>query len=150
VPTRHRPRWSCRGAGHHLPRFVPPQREGGLAGEHVGAPTSIDPSATTMERPWTMPPSARTKNASRTPSSRWGVEVAVECAARRRPTTSANVGLRGCLRQRRSKELATNVWGTDIPRVHWKDKRPHERPKGPINRKVTPSWAWGGTISKAD
>lgn len=108
MPTRHRPRWSCRGAGHHLPRFVHPQREGGLAGEHVGAPTSIDPSATTMERPWTMPPSARTKNASRTPSSRWGVEVAVECAARRRPTTSANVGLRGCLRQRRSKELATN------------------------------------------
>jgi hypothetical protein len=42
------------------------------------------------------------------------------------------------------------LWGTDIPRVHWKDKRPHERPKGPINRKVTPSWAWGGTTSKAD
>jgi hypothetical protein len=30
------------------------------------------------------------------------------------------------------------LWGTDIPRVHWKDKRPHESPKGPINRKVTP------------
>jgi hypothetical protein len=43
-----------------------------------------------------------------------------------------------------------HLWGTDIPRVHWKDKRPHERPKSPINRKVTPSWAWGGTISKAD
>jgi hypothetical protein len=42
------------------------------------------------------------------------------------------------------------LWGTDIPRVHWKDKKPHERPKGPINRKVIPSWAWGGTISKAD
>jgi hypothetical protein len=42
------------------------------------------------------------------------------------------------------------VWGTDIPRVHWKDKRPHERPKGPINRKVIPSWAWGGTTSEAD
>jgi ribonuclease HI len=41
------------------------------------------------------------------------------------------------------------VWGTDIPRVHWKSKRPHERPKGPINRKVILSWAWGGTISKA-
>jgi hypothetical protein len=42
------------------------------------------------------------------------------------------------------------LWGTDIPRVHWKDKRPHERPKSPINRKVTPSWAWGGTTSEAD
>jgi hypothetical protein len=44
----------------------------------------------------------------------------------------------------------TLVWGTDIPRVHWKDKRPHERPKGPINRKVIPSWAWGGMTSEAD
>jgi hypothetical protein len=41
------------------------------------------------------------------------------------------------------------LWGTDIPRVHWKGKRPHERPKGPINRKAIPSWAWGGTISEA-
>jgi hypothetical protein len=31
-----------------------------------------------------------------------------------------------------------------------KDKRPHERPKGLIDRKVTPSWARGGTIRKAD
>jgi hypothetical protein len=29
--------------------------------------------------------------------------------------------------------------GDRYPQVHWKDKRPHERPKGPINRKVTPS-----------
>jgi hypothetical protein len=42
------------------------------------------------------------------------------------------------------------LWGIDIPRVHWKDKRPHKRPKGPINRKVIPSWAWGGTTSEAD
>jgi hypothetical protein len=42
------------------------------------------------------------------------------------------------------------VWGTDIPWVHWKDKRPHEWPKGPINRKVTPSWAWGGATIEAD
>jgi hypothetical protein len=40
--------------------------------------------------------------------------------------------------------------GTDIPRVHWKDKRPHERPKGPINNKVIPSWAWRRTTSEAD
>jgi hypothetical protein len=33
------------------------------------------------------------------------------------------------------------VWGTDIPWVHLKDKRPHERPKSPITREVTPSWA---------
>jgi hypothetical protein len=37
---------------------------------------------------------------------------------------------------------STRVWGTDIPRVHQKDKRPHERPKGPIIRKVIPLWAW--------
>jgi hypothetical protein len=43
-----------------------------------------------------------------------------------------------------------SMWGTDIPRVHWKDKRPHERTKGPINHKVIPSWAWGGTTSEAD
>ena len=42
------------------------------------------------------------------------------------------------------------VWGIDIPRVHWKDKRPHERPEGPIIRKVIPSWAWGRTTSEAD
>jgi hypothetical protein len=42
------------------------------------------------------------------------------------------------------------LWGTDIPRVHWKDKRPHERPKGPIIRKVIPSWAWGRMTSEAD
>jgi hypothetical protein len=41
------------------------------------------------------------------------------------------------------------MWGTDIPRVHWKSKRPHERPKGPIIRKAIPSWAWEGTIGKA-
>jgi hypothetical protein len=55
-----------------------------------------------------------------------------------------------------NKSLSQNIdmkrylWGTDIPRVHWKDKRPHERPKGPINRKVIPSWAWGGMTSEAD
>jgi hypothetical protein len=40
--------------------------------------------------------------------------------------------------------------GTDIPRVHWKAKRPRERPAGPIIRKVIPSWAWGGTSGKVD
>jgi hypothetical protein len=54
------------------------------------------------------------------------------------------------LPSRASVEPRGRLWGTDIPRVHWKGKRPHERPKGPINRKVIPSWAWGGTISKAD
>jgi hypothetical protein len=53
-------------------------------------------------------------------------------------------------KRKKIKVLTHRLWGTDIPRVHWKDKRPHEWPKGPINRKVTPSWAWGGTISKAD
>jgi hypothetical protein len=42
------------------------------------------------------------------------------------------------------------LWGTDIPRVHWKDKRPHERLEGPIIRKVIPSWAWGRMTSEAD
>jgi hypothetical protein len=42
------------------------------------------------------------------------------------------------------------LWGTDIPQVHWKDKRPRERPAGPIIRKVTPSWAWGGMSAKVD
>jgi hypothetical protein len=42
------------------------------------------------------------------------------------------------------------LWGTDIPWVHWEDKRPHEWPKGLISHKVIPSWAWGGTTSEAD
>jgi hypothetical protein len=42
------------------------------------------------------------------------------------------------------------LWGTDIPRVHQKDKMPREGPVGPIIRKVIPSWAWGGTPNKAD
>jgi hypothetical protein len=46
-------------------------------------------------------------------------------------------------------EAMEKLWGTNIPRVHWKSKRPHERPKGPINCKVILSWVWGGTISKA-
>jgi hypothetical protein len=46
--------------------------------------------------------------------------------------------------------LVAPLWGTDIPRVHWKDKRPHERPEGPIIRKVIPSWAWGRMTSEAD
>jgi hypothetical protein len=46
--------------------------------------------------------------------------------------------------------ITWEVWGTDIPRVHWKDKRPRKRPAGPIIRKVTPSWAWGGTSAKVD
>jgi hypothetical protein len=33
------------------------------------------------------------------------------------------------------------LWGTDIPRVHQKDKMPREGPVGPIIRKVIPSWA---------
>jgi hypothetical protein len=64
-----------------------------------------------------------------------------------------------CIREDEIKEFVTlwqaissmhELWGTDIPRVHWKGTRPHERPKGPINHKVIPSWAWGGTIIKAD
>jgi hypothetical protein len=42
------------------------------------------------------------------------------------------------------------LWETDIPRVHWKAKRPREKALGPIIRKVTPSWAWGGTSSEVD
>jgi hypothetical protein len=34
-----------------------------------------------------------------------------------------------------------SVWGTDIPRVHQKNKRPRERPVGPMVREVIPSWA---------
>jgi hypothetical protein len=44
----------------------------------------------------------------------------------------------------------TWLWGTNIPRVHWKGNRPHERPKSPINREVTPSWAWGEMTREAD
>jgi hypothetical protein len=38
--------------------------------------------------------------------------------------------------------------GDRYPRVPWKDKRPHERPKSPINREVTPSWAWEKRLVK--
>jgi hypothetical protein len=30
----------------------------------------------------------------------------------------------------------------DIPRVHQRDKRSHERAVGPIIREIIPSWAW--------
>jgi hypothetical protein len=53
------------------------------------------------------------------------------------------------MKDRRS-HVVGKCGGTDIPRVYWKDKRPHERPKGQINRKVIPSWAWGGTTSEAN
>jgi hypothetical protein len=43
---------------------------------------------------------------------------------------------------------STRVWGTDIPRVHWKDKRPCERLVGSIIRKVTSLWAEGGAPAK--
>jgi hypothetical protein len=42
------------------------------------------------------------------------------------------------------------LWGTDIPRVHQKDKMPREGPVGPIIRKVIPLWAWGGTSNKPE
>jgi hypothetical protein len=42
------------------------------------------------------------------------------------------------------------LWEIDIPQVHGKDKRPHERPEDPIIRKVIPSWAWRRTTSEAD
>jgi hypothetical protein len=38
--------------------------------------------------------------------------------------------------------------GDGYPRVHWKDKRPHERPVGVIIRKVTSSWAEGRAPAK--
>jgi hypothetical protein len=50
----------------------------------------------------------------------------------------------------KSTQKIGGLWGTDIPRVHWKDKRPHERPEGPIIRKVIPSWAWGRMTSEVD
>jgi hypothetical protein len=42
----------------------------------------------------------------------------------------------------------SSLWGTDIPRVHQKDKRPHERLVDPIIHEVIPSWAWGRTPSE--
>jgi hypothetical protein len=55
-----------------------------------------------------------------------------------------------CKAKQETPSVWWSLWGTDIPRVHQKNKRPHERPKGPINRKVILSWAWGGTTSKED
>jgi hypothetical protein len=40
------------------------------------------------------------------------------------------------------------LWGTDIPRVHQKDKMPHEGLVGPIIRKVIPSWVWEECLIK--
>jgi hypothetical protein len=48
------------------------------------------------------------------------------------------------------KECNPRCGGQISPGSTRRSKRPHERPKGPINRKVILSWAWGGTISKAD
>jgi hypothetical protein len=46
--------------------------------------------------------------------------------------------------------IASSLWGMDIPRVHQKDKRSHERPVGPIIREIIPSWAWERTPSEVD
>jgi hypothetical protein len=48
--------------------------------------------------------------------------------------------------------LPTNmgIVGDRYPPGPLKSKRPHERPKGPINHKVILSWAWGETTSRAD
>jgi hypothetical protein len=40
--------------------------------------------------------------------------------------------------------------GDRYPPGPLKSKRPHERPKGPINHKVILSWAWGEITSRAD
>jgi hypothetical protein len=42
------------------------------------------------------------------------------------------------------------LWGTDITRVHQKDKMPREGPVGPIIRNVIPLWAWGRMPNKPD
>jgi hypothetical protein len=49
-----------------------------------------------------------------------------------------------------SAHARTVCVGDGYPRVHQKDKRPHERPMGPIIREVIPSWAWGRTPSEVD
>jgi hypothetical protein len=59
-----------------------------------------------------------------------------------------DLGSLGRLFQNQPKDRG--LVGTDIPRVDQKDKRPHERPVGPIIREVIPSWAWGGTSSEVD
>ena len=46
--------------------------------------------------------------------------------------------------------LEAEAVGDRYPPGPLKSKRPHERPKGPINHKVILSWAWGETTSKAD
>jgi hypothetical protein len=59
-----------------------------------------------------------------------------------------DLGSLGRLFQNQPKDRG--LWGTDIPRVHQKDKMPRKGPVGPIICKVIPLWAWGGTSDKAD
>jgi hypothetical protein len=40
------------------------------------------------------------------------------------------------------REHGEKTVGDRYPRAHQKDKRPHERPVGPMVREVIPSWAW--------
>jgi hypothetical protein len=40
--------------------------------------------------------------------------------------------------------------GDRYPPGPLKSKKPHGRPKGPINHKVILLWAWGETTSRAD
>jgi hypothetical protein len=42
------------------------------------------------------------------------------------------------------------MWGIDIPGSTKGVKDLTKRPKGPINRKVILSWAWGETTNKAE
>jgi hypothetical protein len=52
-----------------------------------------------------------------------------------------DLGSLGRLFQNRPKDRG--LVGDRYPRVHQKDKRPHERPKGPIIRKVIPLMGLG-------
>jgi hypothetical protein len=49
-----------------------------------------------------------------------------------------------------SATMLDGIVGDRYPPGPLKSKRPHERPKGPINHKVILSWAWGETTHKAE
>jgi hypothetical protein len=108
-------------------------RKGGLPRDrHPTAPQLCAPSA-----PSTSGGPAQRKQARMSCNRRAGYDVREVT-----PPLAPMLRLLDCGTSTATRGSPTQVWGTDVPRVHQKDKRSHERPKGSIVHEVISWWAW--------